>query len=71
MTDSSSSTIILYDDQAALQTKATDLAKEINSNGTAQPLASFTPNKAAPVKKVSLVCDWWKGGRGGREGGRR
>jgi len=70
MTDSSSSTIILYD-QAALQTKATDLAKEINSSGTAQPLASFTPNKAAPVKKVSLVCvvGGREGGEGGREGG--
>ena len=50
------------------KTKATDLAKEINSSGTTRPLASFTPNTAAPVKKVSLVCGWWKGGR---EGGRR
>lgn len=52
MAASDSSTIILYDDQAALQTKATDLAKELNSSGTAQPLASFTPDTAAPVKKV-------------------
>jgi hypothetical protein len=69
MTTESSSTIILYDDQATLQTKATDLAKEINSNGTAQPLASFTPNTAAPVKKVRFVGGGREEGREGEGGG--
>lgn len=49
-----SGTIILYEDQASLKTKATDLANELNSISTAQSLATYSPNTATPVKKVGM-----------------
>lgn len=49
-----SGTIILYEDQASLKTKATDLANELNSISTAQSLATYSPNTATRVKKVIL-----------------
>ncbi|EKU21445.1 cytokine-induced anti-apoptosis inhibitor fe-s biogenesis [Nannochloropsis gaditana CCMP526] len=56
----SGSTIILYD-HSALETKASDLSKEINSYSHVQSLISFTPNTTELVKKVivflSTVAD--------------
>jgi len=49
-----SGTIILYEDQASLKTKATDLANELNSISTAQSLATYSPNTATRVKKVGM-----------------
>ena len=48
-------TLILYD-LPILEGKAKDLTKELGGNSQALSLAAFTPNVAAPVKKVRNVC---------------
>ncbi len=46
-----SDTLVLYD-LPALEAKAQDLTKEVEGSSQALSVAAFTPNAAAPVKKV-------------------